>query len=96
MTLIEELRKPKLPLMGKQVAVFDASMTALAGYLVAKRMEWNTPLTIGGMFLLGHITHLGHKAGGDKQTGTCRDEDGKFEKCSPAKKPKRARRKKKE
>ena len=40
-----------------------------------------------------------HKAGGDvdKQTaGTCRDEDGKFEKCSPAKKPKRARRKKKE
>ena len=58
MTLIEELRKPKTPLMGKQVAVFDASMTALAGYLVAKRMEWNAPLTIGGMFLLGHITHL--------------------------------------
>ena len=34
-----------------------------------------------------------HKAGGDKQTGTCRDEDGKYEKCSPAKK-KRGRKKK--
>jgi len=58
MSVIETLRTPRFPLMGKQVAVFDVSMTALAGYLIAERMKWNKPLTIGGIFLVGHLTHL--------------------------------------
>ena len=56
--MIKELRSHKFPLLGKQVAVFDVSVTALAGYLIADQMRWNKPVTIGSLFVLGHLTHL--------------------------------------
>ena len=44
--VIQKLRQPKFPLLGKRVAVFDVTATALGGYLVAEKMGWNKPVTI--------------------------------------------------
>jgi hypothetical protein len=54
MSVITKLREPRIA----GVAVFDVSMTALGGYLIAYKMGWNKPKTIVGFFLFGQATHM--------------------------------------
>ena len=56
-TLIAELRKPRIDVLGRSVAVFDTAGTAFIAYAVADRMKWNKPLTVGSAFVLGHLVH---------------------------------------
>jgi hypothetical protein len=56
--VVGTLRSTKIPVLGKQVALFDVSMTALGGYLIAEKMGWSKPKTILGMFVLGQVTHM--------------------------------------
>ncbi len=57
MQIIRKLREPKIQIANMDLAIFDLSATVLAGYWVARRQNWNIPLTITGTFLLGHIAH---------------------------------------
>ena len=57
MTLISRLREPKINIGGIDLAIFDLSATTLAGYIIAKKQNWSIPLTIGGLFITGHMAH---------------------------------------
>lgn len=39
------------------IAVLDVAATAVVGYLVAKKMDWNPALTIAGAFAVGQFAH---------------------------------------
>ena len=53
MSLLETLRTPRI----KGIAVFDVGGTALIGYYIANKMNWNKPTTIGSLFVIGYLTH---------------------------------------
>ena len=56
-TLIATLRTPRVEIMGEKVALFDAGGTALIGYGIARKMQWNPWVAMGSLFLVGHVTH---------------------------------------
>ena len=40
-----------------ELAIFDLIATVGAGYILADKMKWNKPVTIGGAFVAGHLAH---------------------------------------
>ena len=56
MSLIETLRTPRVEIVGMKIAVFDLSMTLIAGY-IGKKLEINPYLSSVGMLGIGIVTH---------------------------------------
>ena len=59
MTIIEDLRKPRINILGVDMALFDIGGTLFVSYLIAKKMDWNPALTMG---LSIPVAYLAHKA----------------------------------
>lgn len=55
--MIDDLRRPKIILNGKQVAFFDISLTMVAGIVISEWKKLDPMLTTTGLLLLGHVTH---------------------------------------
>ena len=45
MSIIEILRTPRIEIVGMKIAVFDLSMTLIAGYIIGKKLEINPYLS---------------------------------------------------
>jgi hypothetical protein len=54
--MISALRQYRDPIFG--TAIVDSLGTAGAGYLLARKMDWDKTKTIVGLFVLGHLTHM--------------------------------------
>ncbi len=39
------------------IAMFDVATVLIAGILLGYYMKWNIPITVGGFFLLGIVSH---------------------------------------
>ena len=57
MTVISDLRKPRVSIFGANVAVFDLAATALGGYYVSRVLGIPPLIGVPGAFLAGHLTH---------------------------------------
>ena len=57
LSLITELRQPKLDLFGTQVAVLDLSLTLLGAYLLSKKVGINPYLGMASSIPVGYLTH---------------------------------------
>ena len=57
MSLIEILRTPRIEIVGMKIAVFDLSMTLIAGYIIGKKLEINPYLSSVSMVGVGIVTH---------------------------------------
>ena len=57
MSLIETLRTPRIEIVGMKIAVFDLSMTLIAGYIIGKKLGINPYLSSVGMLGVGIIAH---------------------------------------
>ena len=57
MALINDLRKPRVSILGADVAVFDLTATALGGYYVSRMLGIPPLIGVPGAFLAGHLTH---------------------------------------
>ena len=57
MSLIETLRTPRIEVLDMKIAVFDLSMTLIAGYIIGKKLEINPYLSSVGMLGVGIVTH---------------------------------------
>ena len=57
MTLIDDLRTPRINILGMKIAVFDLSLTLLGGYFIGKKVGINPYLSSVGMLGIGIITH---------------------------------------
>jgi hypothetical protein len=57
MTLISDLRSPKVDILGRPVAIFDLSMTIAGGYILGKYLDVPVYITVPSMFALGYTTH---------------------------------------
>ena len=57
MTLIDDLRTPRINILGMKIAVFDLSLTLLGGYVIGKKIGINPYLSSVGMVGIGIITH---------------------------------------
>ena len=57
MTLIDNLRTPRINILGMKIAVFDLSLTLLGGYVIGKKIGINPYLSSVGMIGMGIITH---------------------------------------
>ena len=57
MAIIEDLRKPKIHIMNKDIALFDVSITAITGYYISRYFEIPIYIGIPSTFMVGHITH---------------------------------------
>ena len=57
MTVINELRKPRVTIFGADVAVFDLTATAIGGYYISRLLGISPLIGVPGAFLAGHLTH---------------------------------------
>ena len=57
MSIIEILRTPRIEIIGMKIAVFDLSMTLIAGYIIGKKVGINPYLSSVGMLGIGIVTH---------------------------------------
>ena len=57
MSLIETLRTPRIEVFDMKIAVFDLSMTLIAGYIIGKKVGINPYLSSVGMLGVGIVTH---------------------------------------
>jgi len=57
MTIIEDLRKPKIKILDKEVALFDVTLTGIGGYYISKYLNISPIVGIPAMFLFGHGVH---------------------------------------
>ena len=57
MTLIDNLRTPRIEIFGMKIAVFDLSLTLMGGYVIGKKVGINPYLSSIGMIGVGIITH---------------------------------------
>ena len=55
--IITVLRKPKIRILDKNVAIFDVSATLIAGYYISRYFEIPIYIGIPGTFMVGHISH---------------------------------------
>jgi len=55
--IITVLRKPKIKILDKNVAIFDVSATLIAGYYMSKYFEIPIYVGIPSTFMIGHLTH---------------------------------------
>ena len=55
--MLQELRKPKVKIIGANVALFDLSLTMAAGYYVADKFGYNKYLGALMMIPLGFVVH---------------------------------------
>ena len=57
MTVISDLRKPRVSIFGANVAVFDLTATAIGGYYISRMLGISPLIGVPGAFLAGHLTH---------------------------------------
>lgn len=57
MTSIDTLRKARLHLLGKRVAILDVAGTIVLGATTGRFIGLPLYLAIPGMFLVGHVVH---------------------------------------
>jgi len=55
--IITVLRKPKIKILDKNVAIFDVSATVIAGYYISKYFDLPIYIGIPSTFMVGHLTH---------------------------------------
>ena len=55
--IITVLRKPKIKILDKNVAIFDVSATLIAGYYISRYFEIPIYIGIPSTFMVGHLTH---------------------------------------
>ena len=55
--IITVLRKPKIKILDKNVAIFDVSATLIAGYYISTYFEIPIYVGIPSTFMVGHLTH---------------------------------------
>jgi hypothetical protein len=54
---ISILRKPKIRIIDKNIALFDVSATLIAGYYISEYFEIPIYIGIPSTFMVGHLTH---------------------------------------
>ena len=57
MTVINELRKPRVTIFGADVAVFDLTATAIGGYYLSRMLGISPLIGIPATFAVGQATH---------------------------------------
>lgn len=56
-SLIEQLRKPRFHILGKNPAIFDVSATVASGYIIGKYFGYNPVMTGAIALPIGHAVH---------------------------------------
>lgn len=56
-TLLDRLREPRVPIAGRQVAVFDLGGTIAVGFYIANRTRTNALAVLVALFAAGFVAH---------------------------------------